>query len=397
MNRKNIKWVVLLYVLFLVSIWVAMWLVVFKNSSVYYNNLAYQEILENLHSNIYTKSNVLIRFVKTFNSNWNWFNDGINCPTSVTMSWNTVRDTWMSTTIRYLDSTIICESDTTHNWTWFTIYFNAANNGFQAAEYMGDFVTLTWSSPIQWEVTFTWASTDNPLISFTYTFTPDWYDDNLDSDDYKVVSTGSSSTGTFYPDKYIDDDTFPRTIIFWYLNPVDEFKNIFWNNEDTNNFIDGNTNNDDPVYTNLWDIDSWYMILTVDWTYDLKIVQFDRDIYSDSWILEPLYTYKWSNLTWLWYIQSTGALLLSSSWSYWFETWDEFIFDFSNNDYAVFLKNSWVDNFSYNLTVQTTGWTWAYINPIDDSWEILRYLWNDIFIDKEGRYSPAQFVVTSDK
>lgn len=400
MKKVINKWgVVLIYVLFLMSIWVAMWLVVFKNSFVYYNNLEYQDILENLHSNIYTKTDVAFKLVKTYNWNGGWYTDVISCPwasNTITMSWDTLKTTWMLTDIHYLDWVVYCTSSwSTHWWSWFSLFFNKAHDNFEIAEFKLNYVTLTGSAPMQWETTFTWADTDNTLISFSNASLSgvDLLDDNFNSDDYKVVSTGSSSTGTLYPDWFLDDDVFPRRMMFWYLNPSTKFRNIFWNNEEINNFIDANTNNNDGFFEKIWNVNTWYIILTIDWTYDLKIAKYIRSIYSDNGILEPLEILNWASLTWKWYIQN-NAWVLSATWSI---TWNEYVFDFSVYDYALFLRNSWTNDLSYNIMWETSSWTWIYISPIDDSWEWLRYLWNDIYIDLEGKFSPAQFIVTWEK
>ena len=278
--------VVLIYVLFLMSIWVAMWLVVFNNSFVYYNNLEYQDIQENLHANIYTKTDVAFKLVKTYNWNWGWYTDVISCPwawNTITMSWDTLLSTGLQTTIHYLDWVVYCEANSNHNWSLFSLFFNTNHDDFETSEFKLSYVTLTWSTPMQWETTFTWADTDFSLISFSKTGLGwDDYDDNFNSDNYKVVSTWSASTGTLYPDGHLDDDVFPRRMMFWYLNPDTKFRNIFWNNEATSDFISSNINNDDWFFEKIWDVSTGSIILTIDWTYDLKIAKYTRSLYSDS-------------------------------------------------------------------------------------------------------------------
>ncbi len=396
--KENKLWVVLIYVLFLMSIWVAMWLVVFKNSFVYYNNLEYQDILENLHSNIYTKTDVAFKLVKTYNSNWWWFTDVMSCPwvwNAVTMSWDTLPITsWMTTTIKNIDWVVHCLSDSTHNSDYFRLYFNTAHDNFETAEFKDNYVTLTWSAPMQWETTFSWADLDNTLISFSLSWLPsDWYDDNFNSDDYKVVSTGSASTGTFYPEWFMDDDTFPRRMMFWYLNPDTKFRNIFWNNQAINDFIDANVNNNDSYFVKLWDVSSWSILITIDWTYDLKIAKYDRSQYTNDGTLYPVEVNNWNSLTWNWYIQKIWNTLSTSD----TKTWNEYVFNFSVHDYALFLRNSWNADLSYNIMVETDTWSGVYMSPIDDSWVWLRYLWNDIYIDSEWKFSPDQFIVTWEK
>ena len=341
MKKVSFKsWVVLIYVLFLMSIWVAMWLVVFKNSFVYYNNLEYQDIQEVLHSNIYTKTDVAFKLVKTYNSNGWGYSDVMSCPSAIpnriTMSWNTLLTNNIQTTIHYADGVVYCLSDTAHNGSNFRLFFNLAHDDYETAEFKDSYVTLAWSTPMQGTTTFTWADVDFTHISFTTTWiSGDGYDDNFNSDYYRVVSTWSAATGTLYPDMIYDDDTYPRRMMFGYLNPSDKFRNIFWNNEEVNNFINDNTNNDDPVFVKLWDVSSGYIILTIDGEIDLKIAKYDRRQYTDDWVLYPLEIVNWKNITWNWYIQINWTKLSTST----TKTWNEYNFDFSNHDYAIFIKN----------------------------------------------------------
>jgi len=370
-----------------------MWVLVFKNSFVYYNNIEYQNILENLHTNIYTKTDTAFKLVRTFNSNGSWFTDNISCPQDVTMSWTTMIWSNIPTTLNYVDQVASCVW--TYNGFNFNIYFNSNYDNFSNAEYRGSYVTLTWT--MFWETTFTWADTDATLITFLNNWTNlkwlDKIDDNFNSDDYKVVSTWSSSTWVLYPNNFIDDDVLPREVIFWYLSAKSNFKNIFWSNDKINTFIANNSNNDDILHEKIWNVSSWSIILTINWNYDLKLVKFNKADFNNLNTLNSIHVLNWKNLTWNWYIQNNGWVLSTSI----VKTWNEYIFDFKNNDYGLFLKNIWSTNLSYNVSAETIAWTWIYINPIDDSSDTLKFLWSDIYIDNEWKYSSTSFLVTGSK
>ena len=93
----------------------------------------------------------------------------------------------------------------------------------------------------------------------------------------------------------------------------------------------------------------------------------------------------------LWYIQNNGTV---STGGLSIKTGNELIFDFINNDYAVFLNNNSTGTLFFNLRAYTTSGSWVYINGIDDSDTLInRFLWNDIIIDSDGKYMSNQFQV----
>jgi len=393
MKITNKSGIVLIYVLFLLSIWSVMWVLVFKNSFVYYNNIEYQNILENLHTNIYTKKDTAFKLVRTFNSNGSGYTDNISCPQNVTMSWSVFSGSAIPTSLDYTDWVASCIW--TYNRFNFHINFNSNYDNFSNAEYRGSYVTLTWT--MFWEPNFSWLDTDSTQITFLNNWTNlkniDNIDDNFNSDDYRVVSTWSSSTGVLYPNNFIDDDVLPREVIFWYIWAKSIFKNILWSNDKINTFIANNSNNDDILHEKMWNVGSWMVILTVNWNYDLKLVKFSKSDYNNLNTLRSLEVLNWINLTWNWYIQNNSKVLSTSI----TKTWNEYIFDFKNNDYALFLKNIWQTNLSYNVSAETTSWTGIYISPIDDSWNQLRFFWADIYIDPNGKYSSTSFIITWSK
>jgi len=114
---------------------------------------------------------------------------------------------------------------------------------------------------------------------------------------------------------------------------------------------------------------------------------FNKNKYIATNELVSLWTLDWSGLAWIWYLQNNAWVLSLSGWI----TWNEYVFDFLNNDYALFIKNNWTGALLYQVTWETTTGTWIYITPIDDSdSEIVRYIWNEILLDTDSRFVAKQ-------
>jgi hypothetical protein len=85
----------------------------------------------------------------------------------------------------------------------------------------------------------------------------------------------------------------------------------------------------------------------------------------------------------IWYIQNNWGILSLS----WGVTGNEYSFDFTANDYAVFINNigSWV--LTYVLTWYNASGSGVYINAINDSWAwSVKYLWAEMIQDTQGNY-----------
>ena len=259
--------------------------------------------------------------------------------------------------------------------------------------------TSTWS---QWILTRNFNDSDNTFLTFDATWIG-WFDDiddNFNSDDYNVWSTISSTWNIiYYPNWYQDDDIIPRKTFFWNIVPWKEYENIFWNNYKTNDYIANNTNNNDILNVKIGDTTSAYLHLDLyNVSYneiDLKILKFDRSSYQNSYTLLPLDV---SNGVWItttvWYIQNNTWVLSLSR----IKTWNEYEFDFSNNDYAVFISNNSTGSLAYKLTSETVTWTGIYINPINDSgtW-IINIMSNHMIIWLEKNFIWENFEVTGSK
>lgn len=200
-QKKNAS--VLVYTLVLVVISVFMALAILSISSILESNIQLQNIVRALSANVISKGNLSIKYGQVLNSNGTGFIDTIGCPGSVTMSGTTVR-TVSSTTLRYMTGSIYCEG--THNAANFRIYFATGFTDFSLAEYASSTTPLTGkigSSPF--------SDSDITSINFSsYSNTPDGIDDNFNSDNYLITSSGT----TLYPNGYQDDDADARKTLF---------------------------------------------------------------------------------------------------------------------------------------------------------------------------------------
>lgn len=374
---KNIKkGIVLIYVLFLVTLAVIFATILLNNNAFLFNITEYFDVDSKLYSNIKSDGKILVDINREFNSNGSWFIDNISCPssTSITMSWTIFTDDiW---TILVNSGSIYCE------WTYqsspLKLYFNTWFTDIIEANYNGFIVWVTtwiWNTPF--------SDPDNTIIDFSSYIitTPDLFDDDFNSDNYMVTSTWNTSTWTYYLNSFQDDDVLWRKTLFWYVSPDFWFKKVFWNTNKTSKIINDNSNNNDLLNIKIWDVSSWILHFDIDKPSEMKLVKFDKNKYNNYNELLSLWRLNWILSAWIWYLQNnTWVLSLSSS-----ITWNEYLFDFINNDYAVFLKSTWTGTLLYKITWETDSWTWIYITPIDDSDNnIVKYLWNEILINDTG-------------
>ena len=375
--KINKKATVLVYILVLVNLSLIMWMVVLTNTSMLITNYKISAINRELSTNIVSKWKLAIKISKHLNSDGWWFIDNMWCPwapTNITMSWDTVKSTIVTTSLEYSSWVFFCSGS--YNWDNLEIYFNSSYDDFISAKLWNSSVNLWVLDDKVWDTNFT--DTDNTLISFLWTSyqKSDDIDDNFDSDNYSVSSTGN----IYYPNNYIDNDSDARRNIYWYISSDSDFYNIFWINSKISKYIDNNINNSDSLSTTPL-TSSWYLYLDVDNPYTLKLAKFNKTIYDDT---QELLYITWSSNTsfswWLWYIQDDLTL---SGWI----TWNEYSFDFLNYDYALFLKNTWTWVLFFWLSWEGISWSWMYINPIDDSLDdTIKVLWNDIIMSDMWTY-----------
>lgn len=171
-------------------------------------------------------------------------------------------------------------------------------------------------------------------------------------------------------DKYFNN--FNDKILYWIV--YNDYENIFWNNSKINLFLSWTS---DLSSKELWLVSSWSLFIDIDGQYDLKIIKFDKnnfDYRQSLTKLEEIY------LTWItstWYLQQnlTFSSILSN---YKF-------FDFSNNDYAVFIKPTNQNVIlKYKLSIKDYSWKNVILNPIKNYSDRIEYLWYDIIFDKNN-------------
>lgn len=244
----------------------------------------------------------------------------------------------------------------------------------------------------QWDRSF--FDNDNTFVTFnTDGIHWDGIDSDLNSDNYRVTSKDD----IYFPNGYQDDDVVPRKTIFWSIQPNTEYEHVYWNNYRTHKVIDENINNDDILNVKIWDVNNGHLFLntfnTEDLNYSIKILEFDRTVYEEQYTLLPLDSHEWKEIkNYLGYIQKdpdTWFLSVAKE-----KTWNEFVFDFSTKDYALFIANQSDSILSYHLEWYTDTGSGIYINPIDDSatWSIT-VLSNHIIIGWEKNFIWENFEV----
>jgi hypothetical protein len=263
-------------------------------------------------------------------------------------------------------------------WTlWpFSIDFNNNYTNFSWATYSGETVLVnTALNP--YEAQF--HDSDNTKMQFTNSPWSDLIDDNFNSDNYNVNSTWSAATWTVYPNNsnwkaFWDDDADARKITYSYIYPEAWLVNVFWSNSKNSKIIDKNSNNDDNINMKIWDTSNWILYFDIDEEIDLKIVEFSKSDFDTTWELTPIKTYNYTSTGWeIWYLQNNAWTLSFSDIS----TANDFVFDFKNEDYAIFMKNNSSETIFYRIRwYDKTTWKWLYIVPIDDSDPIIiKVLW----------------------
>lgn len=379
---QNKKGTVLIYTLVLVFLSTIMATVIFNIAASLASNSDLQNISSRLSRWVLWKWDLAIKYTKTLNANGSWFVDNIWCPDNVTMSWTSLRTTWISTTLTSTWDLVYCQG--TYNASDFKVYFNSWFTDLIYAEYDDDAVEVA-----SWIWLRDFFDSDGTSINFTASLplSPDGIDDNFNSDDYLVTSTGT----TQYPDGFLDDDAKARKNIYGYVNPDGWYTNIFWSNMQTSAYVNNNPNNLDVFHETIWAANSAYMKLDANKSFKIRIYQFDRLEYAETKQLFSTGTLNSDELAWwIWYIQNNSwALSISTT-----KTWNEYEFDFVQNDYAIFLLTTSTWALLYNISAETSTWTGIYINPIDDSGsEVIKVLANDMVIAWAWGFLTEQFEV----
>ncbi len=379
---KNILGSVLIYTLFLVNIALVMAVVVLNIGSEVFNSIESQNIIRNLSWNIIYKWNFAFKYIKFLNKDGTGEIDNISCPTAVTMS-GTINKQIISSSLHYWWWNSYCSG--TYMGSDVSIYFNENFSWFTGATYLSQNILL-----ISWEGNF--SDTDMTRISFTQWWAGiDKLDDDFNNDDYKVTW----GSWVYYPDNYEDNDVLGRKLIYSYISSWSWYTNIFWNNTKMMKIIKDNPNNNDFLNLKIGEVGTGVLYLDINKPFSFKLVKFDRVTFEDSWELNSLQMIEKVNQTArTGYIQNDGIISTGGI----VKTGNEYVFDFKNNDYALFLWNYSTWTLFFTLKGYTNFWTGIYITPIDDSnSQLIRFFWGDIVIDSEKRYLYNQFETVSAK
>ncbi len=263
----NKKATILIYVIVLISIVMTLSIIVLNNSIKLENSLSFQTIKSEFSKKIKEKWAIIAAYDKLVNSNWSWFIDNISCPDNITMSWETLF--WTATTTWTTSwSTYIC------SWSYqslpLIIYPNIEFNNFSWASFNSETITLIVGTDLTWNFTSydTWTLITIPSTSYKK---PDSIDDNFNDDNYKA-------TYDIFENIKDDDDLWRITIV-WYVKSNWILENIFWNNKNTNEYIQNNTNNINNSYINIWNVSSGSLHLVINGDSTIKVVKFDRTKY----------------------------------------------------------------------------------------------------------------------
>ena len=321
---------------------------------------------------IETKWDLSMKYAQELNDTGSWFIDIIWCPTNITMSGTTAQTIWFSSDIHYAGGIVYCEW--THDGNPVTFYFNAAFTDLQYAQYEGYQKAMSSANQVD---TFSDTDTTNINITASYPLSSDNIDDNFDSDNYTIYSTGT----TLYPDGYVDNDADARLLNYGYVIEGSWLYNMFWSNRQMQEYIDNNPYNTDSIYTKLGDVSSGRLYFDVNKSFRLVLYKIDDAQYEATreMIIEEQLVGEWENAG-IWYLQDD--LSLSST-----VTWSEYDFDFVNNDYALFVENTGSGALLYRIRWEdiATG-SWVYLSALNDNdSSIFSYLWSHMLINDEWR------------
>jgi len=374
------KWTVLVYTMVLVVLGVFMATVVLNVAvelSVEYDKRNIEISLMNI---IEAKWDLAMKYSRELGNTGSGFIDIISCPYNISMSGSTVLDNDVDTQLRYLTGAIICLW-THDNGSELILNFNSDFNDIEFANYQWHQIPVNSSV-----LTGTFWDSDNTFLDLGSNafIAADGYDDNFNSDNFSISSTGS----IYYPDGYIDDDADARVLTYGYVIEDSWLYNTFWSNTQMKNYIEENPYNNDSVFRKLWQVSSWYLHLDINASHRLVLFRIDNDTYNETneLIIEQNITGT-GQLAGVWYLQND--LSLNSG------TGSAYNFDFINNDYALFVENTSSGALLYQIRWEVAAsWSGIYINPLkDNNISIFSFLWSHMLIDDEWRLIWDQFEV----
>lgn len=388
MNYKRKKWTVLVYSLILVVLALLMALVVLNNTVVLQNEYNYNKLNNNLFQNVLSKWKLAVKFNNLLNSNGSWFVDVISCPDDVTMSWSLVRNTNLATTLTQSGSDIFCQW--VHDGKNFQLLFNEDFNEIVTARFENISNTLAITA----NRSSTFTDPNGTVMTFAETSfkKPDGFDDNINSDNYSPNSIWNIE----YPNGIKDDDNENTLTVYWFVSPNIKAQNIYWTNSKMASYMQ-KVDSWTWWYKWVWTW-TWVLYFDLDKDYELDIYRFDKERFDDIWEMRVTQEYISTSQSWsIWYLQTN--MTLSET-----KTWNEFIFDFVNHDYGLFLKNLWDTALFYRVRWETGSGEPLQLVAIDDRrinstkvwiWEIQKTsVWDFVYkqfevVEKKEHVSPA--------
>lgn len=343
------------------------------------NEYEIQNIETSLLNTIQTKADLSMKYAQNLNTNGGGFIDIASCPDNFSMSGTTQRTTWITSNLRNEQGIIFCEA--IHAWGAVKIYFNsgATDVAFAQFDEREVFLDISQQSAIFSDDDATFID-----ISNSYPLESDLVDDNFDSDDYRVYSTGT----VLYPDVFVDDDIKARLLSYGYVIENSGAFNVLWTNDKIQSYIDENSNNSDGFFTTLWDVNTGYLFLDIDTPHKLILYEVSKNDYNET---KELITTdfiegsdQWASI---WYVQSDMTLASGTGSAY--------SFDFQAHDYALFIENTGTWALLYQITWEdAASGSGIYLNPIkDDDPSVLSFLGNHIFVSADNRLIATQLEV----
>jgi len=372
-QKQKYSGTILVYTLVLVVMAVFMATAVLNTTTQLYNSSEISTILRDTSRWLDSKAEYVLKYDENLNNTWNGFVDNIWCPLDFSMSGATLQNTNLSSTIRYLSDSILCRAN--YNGNNVDFYFNAGFTDLERVEYLWEVENVNASTT---SLTFSDADSTFLDISASFPLPSDGFDDNFDDDDFSPYMNGGSN---LYPDWYTDNDGDARRLGFGYIIPSEDsaLQNIYWLNEDVRDVIFDTNENVGANFIPIWNVTNGRVFISSDQDYAISIYELDKDKYIFDGEIALNEAYVSSDLlSGSWYIQNDMTVNQTL-------TWNEFTFDFSRNDYAIFLENKSQDLLSYSFRVEDdNSWNEAYIIPINYGWGWSYYASNNVIIDDDS-------------
>ncbi len=373
---SQIKATVLVYTMVLVVLGVFMATVVLNIAMQLSSEYETRNIELSLRNIIQSKADLAIKYAKDTNNTGSGFIDNIGCPASVTMSGTT-----FSTNIRFLTGGVLCVGS--YNSTSVNLYFNSNYTDIEFAQYLWSQISINSGSTAG-----TFADGTSFSFAASYPLIADGIDDNFDSDNYSSYSTGT----IFYPDGYRDNDDESRRMMYGYIIENSGLYNVFWSNTKMKNYVSQNPANLHPSGLRIGSSTGSYLYLDIDTSFKLILYRLDKNAYDTS--KELLITERVTGtgeVASIWYLQTDLSLSPVKTGT------GEYLFDFVNHDYALFVENTSSGALLYQLRAEhASSGTGLYINPLkDQDVSLISYLWSHMFIDDEGKLIADQYEVSA--